>query len=117
MQAEQFGATLAQLSFDDCRAIVGLNPVVGLSPAPAAVNGRAFQARTDDELSLAEKVAKFPQHKRDAVFAGYTQADYASLDFDWSFWGRPEQIAPPGTWDILRPIILRVHLQDAGARG
>jgi phage terminase large subunit-like protein len=55
--------------------------------------------RTDDELSLAEKVAKFPQHKRDQIFAGYTQADYASLDFDWSIWGRPEQIAPPGTWD------------------
>jgi phage terminase large subunit-like protein len=33
------------------------------------------------------------------VFAGYTQADFASLDFDWSFWGRPEQIAPPGNWD------------------
>jgi phage terminase large subunit-like protein len=28
-----------------------------------------------------------------------TQDDYASLDFDWNFWGRPEQIAPPGTWD------------------
>ena len=35
--------------------------------------------RTDDELSLAEKVAKFPQHKRDQIFAGYTQADFASL--------------------------------------
>ena len=29
--------------------------------------------RTDDELSLAEKVAKFSQHKRDQIFAGYTQ--------------------------------------------
>ena len=28
---------------------------------------------TDDELSLAEKVAKFSQHKHDQVFAGYTQ--------------------------------------------
>ena len=53
--------------------------------------------RTDDELSLAEKVAKFPQHKRDQIFAGYTQADFASLDFDWNFWGGPEQIAPFGT--------------------
>ena len=42
---------------------------------------------------------EFPQHKRDQIFAGYTQADYASLDFDWSIWGRLEQIAPPGTWD------------------
>ena len=35
--------------------------------------------RTDDELSLAEKVAKFPQLKRDQIFASYTQADFASL--------------------------------------
>ena len=38
-----------------------------------------FDVRTDDELSLAEKVAMFPQHKRDQIFAGYTQADFASL--------------------------------------
>jgi phage terminase large subunit-like protein len=55
--------------------------------------------RTDDELSLAEKVAKFPQDQRDQIFSGYTQADFDSLDFDWHFWGRPEQIAPPGDWD------------------
>ena len=33
------------------------------------------------------------------MFAGYTQADFDTLEFDWGFWGRPEQIAPPGTWD------------------
>jgi phage terminase large subunit-like protein len=55
--------------------------------------------RTFDELSLAEKVARLPPAERDAVFAGYTQDEFASLDFDWGFWGRPEQIAPPGTWD------------------
>ena len=55
--------------------------------------------RTFDELSLAEKVARLPQIERNAIFAGYTQDEFSSLDFDWSFWGRPEQIAPPGTWD------------------
>jgi phage terminase large subunit-like protein len=55
--------------------------------------------RQDHELSLAEKIAKLSQAERDAVFAGYTQADFDSLDFDWGFWGRPEQLAPPGTWD------------------
>ena len=54
--------------------------------------------RTYDELSLAEKVAKIPQGKRDQIFAGYTQDDYASIDFDWNFWGRPEQLTPPGNW-------------------
>jgi phage terminase large subunit-like protein len=48
---------------------------------------------------LAEKVAKFPQDELDQIFASYTQDDYASLDFDWNFWGRPEQLAPLGTWD------------------
>jgi phage terminase large subunit-like protein len=42
---------------------------------------------------------KFPQKQRDQIFSGYTQADFDSLDFDWGFWGRPEQIAPPGTRD------------------
>ena len=55
--------------------------------------------RTFDELSLAEKVARLPQIERNAIFAGYTQDEFSSLDFDRSFWGRPEQIAPPGTWD------------------
>jgi hypothetical protein len=35
--------------------------------------------RTDDELSLAEKVAKLPQAERDQIFAGHTQAEFASL--------------------------------------
>jgi hypothetical protein len=52
--------------------------------------------RTYDELSIAERLAQLPPVDRDAVFAGYTQDDYASLDFDWIFWARPEQIAPPG---------------------
>ena len=55
--------------------------------------------RTYDELSIAEKVARLPQVERDAIFAGYTQDEFASLDFDWIFWGRPEQLAPRGTWD------------------
>ena len=54
--------------------------------------------RTYDELSLAEKVAKIPQGKRDQIFAGYTQDDYASIDFDWNFWGRPSNWRRPGTW-------------------
>ena len=55
--------------------------------------------RTYDELSIAEKVARLPQVERDAISAGYTQDEFASLDFDWNFWGPPEQLAPPGTWD------------------
>jgi phage terminase large subunit-like protein len=55
--------------------------------------------RTYDELSLAEKLAKLPQAERDALFAGFSQVDYDALDFDWRFWGRPEQLALRGSWD------------------
>jgi hypothetical protein len=43
--------------------------------------------RTYNELSIAERLAQLPQVERDEVFAGYAQDDYASLDFDWGFWG------------------------------
>ena len=56
---------------------------------------KEFYVRTEDELSIAEKVAKLPQVEIDPLFSGYTHNDYASLDFDWNFWGRPEQLAPP----------------------
>jgi phage terminase large subunit-like protein len=55
--------------------------------------------RQDHEQSLAERVAKLPPAERAAIAAELTQAGCAALEFDWSFWGRPEQIAPPGTWD------------------
>jgi hypothetical protein len=55
--------------------------------------------RQDHELSLAERVAKLPPAERAAIAAELTQAGCAALEFDWSFWGRPEQIAPPGNCD------------------
>jgi phage terminase large subunit-like protein len=55
--------------------------------------------RAFDELSLAEQVAELSQVERDVVFAGYSDADFASLEFTWNFWGRPEQFAPAGNWD------------------
>jgi hypothetical protein len=67
--------------------------------------------RTDDELSLAEKVAKFPQHKRDQIFAGYTQADFAALSsiHDGPGYSRSVPLADvathcnrPGAWAAIR---------------
>lgn len=48
--------------------------------------------------SIAEEVALFTPEQRDAILAGL---DQEMLPWDWSFWGRPEQQAPPGDdWNI-----------------
>lgn len=31
-------------------------------------------------------------------FASLTESELAALNYDWSFWGRPEQQLPPGDW-------------------
>ncbi len=45
------------------------------------------------EPSLAEIVANHPD--RDALLA---DIDPAALEYDWSFWARPNQLAPEGDW-------------------
>jgi phage terminase large subunit-like protein len=48
--------------------------------------------------SLAQIVAELPDEERLAVLAGM---DPDSLIWDWSFWGRPEQIPPDNdTWNV-----------------
>jgi phage terminase large subunit-like protein len=48
-----------------------------------------------DSLSLAERTSLLPDAERDVVLAGL---DLDILQWDWSFWGRPAQHAPPGDW-------------------
>lgn len=49
--------------------------------------------------SLAEQVALLPEAEREKVLAGF---DPEALVWDWSFWGRPEQIPPSdGSWDVF----------------
>jgi phage terminase large subunit-like protein len=48
--------------------------------------------------SMAELVAELTLDEREALLNGL---DQESLPWDWSFWGRPEQQAPPGDdWNI-----------------
>lgn len=48
--------------------------------------------------SLAESLASLPEAERAAILAGLSDRDHAELEYDWRFWGRPEQFAPPGDW-------------------
>jgi phage terminase large subunit-like protein len=51
--------------------------------------------------SLAEQLASLPKADRDAVVGGLTPAQAEQLLFDWrNFNARPDQVAPPGEWDI-----------------
>ena len=47
--------------------------------------------------SLAQIVAELPDDEREKILA---DLDQESLLYDWSFWGRPEQLAPEGDWNI-----------------
>lgn len=47
--------------------------------------------------SLMERIADLPDEERHAVLSGL---DPEALMWDWSAWGRPEQQAPDGDWEV-----------------
>ena len=48
--------------------------------------------------SLAETIAMLPQEEQREILQGF---DPETLQWDWTFWGRPEQQAPPGDdWNL-----------------
>lgn len=51
--------------------------------------------------SPAEQLAALPKSEREAVIAGFSEAEIEALLYDWrGFNARPDQIAPDGDWDI-----------------
>ncbi|MDE2469813.1 MAG: DNA-packaging protein [Bradyrhizobium sp.] len=48
--------------------------------------------------SLAELLSSLPEADRAAIQAEYTSAELSRLEYDWPFWARPSQLAPPGRW-------------------
>lgn len=52
-------------------------------------------------LSLAESLAALPEDQRKSILADLTEEQHKELQWDWSFWGRPEQQEPPGDWNTL----------------
>jgi phage terminase large subunit-like protein len=49
-------------------------------------------------LSRAEIFAALPDEERERVLATLSAEAKANLRFDWDFWGRPDQLPPPGDW-------------------
>ena len=49
--------------------------------------------------SRAEILADLPQTKRDEFLKNFTEPELERLQFDWSFWGRPEQQPPEPPWN------------------
>jgi phage terminase large subunit-like protein len=47
--------------------------------------------------SIMEKLAAMPEDERNLILSGM---DPESLLWDWSVWGRPEQQAPEGNWNV-----------------
>ena len=48
--------------------------------------------------SLAESLGLLPASERAAIIAELTNDEAKDLEYDWKFWGRPDQIAPEGQW-------------------
>ena len=43
-------------------------------------------------------IASLPEQDRAAILAQLTDEEAEALIYDWPFWARPNQIAPPGDW-------------------
>lgn len=41
-----------------------------------------------------------PPQERDAWLQALSDEDFAELEYDWSFWARPNQVAPGGEWSV-----------------
>lgn len=50
--------------------------------------------------SLAVRLASAGEDERRDFYAGLTQEQAHALYWDWHFWARPEQIEPPGEWNV-----------------
>lgn len=53
-----------------------------------------------DNRSNAEITADLPKADRDAIFAGFTEQQWADLEYDAEFWLRPKQKIQEGEWFI-----------------
>lgn len=43
-------------------------------------------------------LARLPERERQSILASLSDAEAADLEYDWKFWGRPDQQLPVGDW-------------------
>jgi phage terminase large subunit-like protein len=51
-------------------------------------------------LSRARRFAALPLPEKQSLLAKLSAEELQALYFDWSFWARPAQLAPPGDWRL-----------------
>lgn len=52
--------------------------------------------------SIAEDLAELSDEEREEVLAGYTEEELKFMAYDWSIWGRPEQMPPEdNSWRVF----------------
>jgi phage terminase large subunit-like protein len=49
-------------------------------------------------LSVLESLARLPVSEQEAILASLTESEAEQLQYDWSFYARPNQLLPPGNW-------------------
>lgn len=52
------------------------------------------------ELSPAETLAAMPEDERNEWLSSLTPEEMANLRYNWEFWARPNQLPPPGEWNV-----------------
>jgi predicted phage terminase large subunit-like protein len=68
--------------------------LVGFGPGASAADDGTAPA------SQAEALASLPGELHDAAIAALSNSEAAALLYDWRFWARASQLAPPGDWRI-----------------
>src|SRR4051812_8740677 len=61
----------------------------------AAKSPLLMEPRTN---SLASSLRQLPTAQLKAAINSLTEAEASEILYDWSFWARPNQLAPPGDW-------------------
>jgi phage terminase large subunit-like protein len=49
-------------------------------------------------LSVLESLARLPASKKEKILASLSEAEAEQLQYDWSFYARPNQLLPAGNW-------------------
>jgi predicted phage terminase large subunit-like protein len=51
-------------------------------------------------VAMASVLSKRPPHEQEVFYLGLTPEMTHVLEYDWEFWGRPNQQEPPGNWSV-----------------
>lgn len=50
--------------------------------------------------TVAERIALLPEGERARMFAKMSDDQIVDFEYDWRIWARPEQLPPPGDWNL-----------------